>query len=88
MSTASSRDVWLREGLPEYLAYAWMAEQDDGDLDERMRSIHTRLGSETRALLDVDEPADRSDDATCLRGASLHSTPFERPWVMETFGRD
>ncbi len=69
VSTASSRDVWLREGLPEYLAYAWIAQRAGADLDERMRSIHTRLGSETRALLDVDEPADRSDDATYLRGA-------------------
>ncbi len=69
VSTASSRDVWLREGLPEYLAYVWIAKQDGADLDDRMRSIHTRLGSETRALLDVDEPADRSDDVTYLRGA-------------------
>ncbi|MGH8924456.1 MAG: M1 family aminopeptidase [Acidimicrobiia bacterium] len=69
VSTASSRDVWLREGVPEYLAYAWIAERDSTSLDDRMQSIHTRLGRETRALLDVDEPADRGDDATYLRGA-------------------
>lgn len=82
VSTASSRDVWLREGLPEYLAYAWMAERDGADLDHRMRTIHTRLGSETRALLDIDEPADRRDDATYLRGAlafhALHAAVGDR----------
>jgi aminopeptidase N len=75
VGTASTRDSWLREGLCEYLAYAWIADQQDAnDLETAMAGLHSQLGGSTRPLLDVVNMEDRSDEATYLRGAlAIHA---------------
>ncbi|MFZ0014916.1 MAG: M1 family aminopeptidase [Acidimicrobiia bacterium] len=70
-----SSDSWWREGIPEYLALAWIATQDRGDdLTSTMREMYDQLGPTTRALRDVTERGDRGDRATYMRGAlSIHA---------------
>ena len=68
VGTESSRDSWLREGLPEYLAVSWVAEQEEVSPEGRLRSMYERIAPSTRAPRDVDDPGDRSDDAIFVRG--------------------
>lgn len=79
VGTASSSDTWLREGIPEYLALLWMAENGGGGpLDQALRIMHEELGERTRALRDVAEPADRSDKAVWLRSPlAIHALRSE-----------
>ena len=66
--TASSRDSWLREGIPEYLAISWLARQEDVPREERLRSMYEQIAPNTRAPRDVDDSGDRSDDGIFVRG--------------------
>lgn len=69
VGTASSRDAWLREGIPEYLAISWVTSQrEESSLEEELRSMYEQIAPTTRAPRDVDDRSDRSDDAVFVRG--------------------
>lgn len=69
VGTASSRDSWLREGIPEYLAISWLASKEEGSsLEERLLSMYEQIAPTTRAPRDVNDRADRSDSAVFVRG--------------------
>lgn len=75
VGTASTRDVWVREGVPTYAEALW-AEHVDGveARDRMMASWRRRLGPTTRPPLEIDDVQDRSDDVTFLRSAlALHA---------------
>lgn len=70
VGTASSRDAWLREGLPTYVEALWTAKRQGVAAGESMiEDFRRQLGPSTRPPLEVDDLADRSDDVTYLRGA-------------------
>ena len=69
VGTASSRDAWLREGIPEYLAISWLTSQEEeSSLQERLRSMYEQIAPSTRAPRDVSDIGDRSDSAVFVRG--------------------
>jgi hypothetical protein len=69
VGTASSRDAWLREGIPEYLAILWLTSQEEESfLQERLRSMYEQIAPSTRAPRDVTHRDDRSDNAVFVRG--------------------
>lgn len=70
VSTASSTDVWLREGLPTYAELLWVEqEQGRAEADAVAASWRDAVGSTSRAPLDVRSGGDRIDAATYERGA-------------------
>ncbi|MPZ51222.1 MAG: hypothetical protein GEU79_00555 [Acidimicrobiia bacterium] len=69
VGTASSTDVWLREGITEYLAFLWISTQDgELPLESEMRSMYDLMAPSTRAPRDMQTRADRSDWAVYMRG--------------------
>ena len=79
VGTASSQDAWLREGLPTYVEALWTAHRQGPEAGEsKIEYFRRQLGSSTRPPLEVDDPADRSDDVTFLRGALvMHALKLE-----------
>jgi len=79
VGNASTQDAWLREGLPTYVEVLWTARREGTQAGQSLiESFRRQLGPSTRPPLDVDELADRSDDATFLRGALvMHSLKLE-----------
>lgn len=70
VGTAASRDIWFREGIPEYLSIVWATNQPSGDsLADRLSAMHDQISPSTRVPLEVTEPAHRGDETTYLRGA-------------------
>jgi aminopeptidase N len=79
VGTASSQDAWLREGIPTYVEALWIARRQGAEARQSMiEDFRRQLGSSTRPPLEVDDPADRSDDVTFLRGALvMHALKLE-----------
>jgi len=79
VGNASTQDAWLREGLPTYVEALWTARRQGAQAGESMiEDFRRQLGPSTRPPLDVDDLADRSDDATFLRGALvMHALKLE-----------
>lgn len=70
VGVASTRDAWLREGLPTYVELLWAEHRSGAEAFEQgLATYRQRLGDVTRAPLDVREPADQADDVAYLRGA-------------------
>lgn len=75
VGTASTRDVWLREGIPSYAELLW-AEHVDGapGRDRVLAAWRRQLGPTSRPPLEVEHPGDRSDAVTYARSAlTLHA---------------
>jgi aminopeptidase N len=95
VGTSSSRDAWLREGLPTFVE-AWWTERRYGEMagSQMIDDFRRQLGPSTRPPLQVDDPVDRWDDVTYLRGAltmdALRLEVGERQFVrsLKTFLRE
>ncbi len=75
VGNASSRDIWLREGLPSYAELLWTEHTRGSEaLEAGASNWMRRLGGTTRPPLRVRQLSDRGDDATYLRSAlALHA---------------
>jgi aminopeptidase N len=79
VGTASTRDAWLREGIPTYVEVLWTARRGGKEAARSMlEDFQSALGPTTRPPLEVDDPSDRSDDVTFFRGALvMHALKVE-----------
>lgn len=92
---ASTRDSWLREGLPTYVELLWAERRSGTDAFEQgIATYRQRLGEATRPLLEVEEPGDHADDVAYLRGAlAVHALRLQmgdevfRGWLREVIER-
>ena len=75
VGNASSRDIWLREGIPTYAELLWTEHTRGPEaLEVGASNWMRRLGETTRPPLRVQQLSDRGDDATYLRSAlALHA---------------
>lgn len=72
VGNASQRDAWPREGIPTYAEMLWLEHTEGGQaVRDQVAEWTGRLGASTRPPLHVDDPADRIDDVTFLRGALM-----------------